>query len=203
MGRLRGELKSSQDSWWGSHTIINPDTGEPYMTRYWIGKLRLHVFVRGDQDPDCHDHPWDFWTFPLTSYVEEVLHEQRQAYAARGHPPPPKFYRVTHVVKRFRLHKRAAEHCHLVLGSFEGYEKPTFSDDFNHITQEWQKRPLIGNRRIITIVWQAGVRRKWGFWKNREGRWCWEFWKDYILNGGKNAPCGDGPATPPPPKPRR
>ena len=183
MGRLRGELKSSQDSWWGRHTIINLDTGEPYMTRYWIGKLRLHVFHRGDQDPDCHDHPWDFWTFPLTSYVEEVLHEQRQAHMFRDHPPAPKFYRTRQVVKRFRLHKRPAEHCHRVLGSFEGYPE---SEMFRGAIFD---EPVVGNRKIVTLVYQAGVRRKWGFWKNREGRWCWEFWKDYILNGGKNGPC--------------
>lgn len=51
MGRLTGKLTSSQDRRWGRHTIINPDTGEPYMTRYWIGNLRLHIFHRGDQDP--------------------------------------------------------------------------------------------------------------------------------------------------------
>lgn len=178
MGRLRGKLASSQDRWWGVHTIINEDGGR-YMTRYWIGRLRLHVFHRGDYDPDCHDHPWDFWTFPLTSYVEEVLHEHRQTYMAKDTPPPKKFFRTSEVVKAFRLHFRPAEHCHRVLGALkEGYagdRPPAQAVDLD--------------KKIVTIVWQAGVRRKWGFWKDREGRWCWQGWKEYILAGGKHSPC--------------
>lgn len=37
------------------------------------GQLLWHVFYRGDEDPDPHDHPWDFWTFPLSAYYEEVM----------------------------------------------------------------------------------------------------------------------------------
>lgn len=192
MGRLRGELKSSQDSWWGSHTIMNTDTGEPYMTRYWLGKLRLHIFHRGDQDPDCHDHPWDFWTFPLTSYVEEVLHIRRETIPVGREDPPARFYRATNVVKRFRLHFRPAEHCHRVLGAWTGRHESYNMFTGDNVT----KRPVPGSKpqtkpdgKIVTLVWQRGVRRKWGFWKNREGKWCWEFWKDYILNGGKHGPC--------------
>lgn len=181
MGRLRGEMKPSQDRWWGWHTIVRD--GDPYMTRFWVGRLRLHIFHRGDHDPDCHDHPWDFWTFPLTSYVEEVLHPHRDTYLLKDHPPPARFYRTLEVVKAWRWHARPAEHCHRVLGSFEGYPP---SGMFPGAIKD---TPKIGNRRIVTIVWQCGVRRKWGFWKNREGRWCWQPWKEYILAGGKNAPC--------------
>jgi hypothetical protein len=35
-------------------------------------KLRIHYFHRADLDPDPHDHPFGFWTFPLKSYWEEV-----------------------------------------------------------------------------------------------------------------------------------
>src|SRR5690606_161477 len=66
---------SSAGRFWGKSVIYGKedDHATPYMTRYWIGRLRLHIFHRGDQDPDCHDHPWSFWTFPFTPYVEEVL----------------------------------------------------------------------------------------------------------------------------------
>lgn len=38
------------------------------------GQLLWHVFYRGDEDPDPHDHPWDFWTMPLfQGYWEEVM----------------------------------------------------------------------------------------------------------------------------------
>lgn len=200
MGRLRGKLASSQDRWWGVHTIINEDGGR-YMTRYWIGRLRLHVFHRGDYDPDCHDHPWDFWTFPLTSYVEEVLHEQRQAYLAKNSPPPPKFFRTRQIVKRFRLHFRPAEHCHRVLGKYVG---PSPKGDTSLYAERRILDPgeLYGDGKIVTIVWQAGVRRKWGFWKDRDGRWCWQGWKEYVLAGGKHSPC-EPPYSPPPPKPSR
>jgi hypothetical protein len=191
MGRLRGKLASSQDRWWGVHTIINED-GREYMTRYWIGRLRLHVFHRGDYDPDCHDHPWDFYTFPLTSYVEEVLERTRQARLTNDAPLENKFYRTQRVVKRFRLHFRPAEHCHRVLGAWAGrYEHYSMFTG-----QNVTKNPQIGStpmvaegKKIVTLVWQCGVRRKWGFWKDREGRWCWQGWKDYVLAGGKNAPC--------------
>lgn len=75
--------------------------GSPYMTRGWIGRLRLHIFHRGDQDPDCHDHPWSFWTFPLVSYVEEVREPDGELHMRR--------------VKRFRFHYRRAEFAHRVL----------------------------------------------------------------------------------------
>jgi hypothetical protein len=50
--------------------------GEPYLTRWFLciggWTLRLHKFHRGDDERAPHDHPWDFWTFPLRPYVEAV-----------------------------------------------------------------------------------------------------------------------------------
>ena len=43
-----------------------------YLTRLHLGHLFIHFFNRGDMDRHPHDHPWDFWTFPLTTYYEEV-----------------------------------------------------------------------------------------------------------------------------------
>lgn len=178
----KDQTVSSQDRLFGAHTIIHD--GESYMTRYWFWRFRIHVFHRGDKDQDCHDHPWDFWTFPLTSYVEEVLQEMPQARRARDIKPAPKFYTTTQVVKRFRAHRRSAEHCHRVLGSFEGYEESFWRGLPNAL-----RTPKVGTRRIVTLVYQGGVRRKWGFWKLRNGRWCWEFWKKYALEGGRDQPC--------------
>lgn len=73
----------------------------PYLTRVILGRLRLHVFHRGDADPDLHDHPADFWTFPLVSYVEEYLDKAGE--------------RRTRVVRAFRLHHRRAEFAHRVV----------------------------------------------------------------------------------------
>ena len=81
------------------------DSG-PYLTRVTLGRLRLHVFHRGDEDPDCHDHPADFWTFPLVTYVEEFID--------RGG------VRQWRLVRAFRLHQRRAEFAHRVIGPAVG-----------------------------------------------------------------------------------
>lgn len=78
----------------------------PYLTRVVLGRLRIHVFHRGDSDPDCHDHPADFWTFPLVSYTEAFLDEDG---AERER-----------VVKAFRLHFRRAEFAHRVIAPAAG-----------------------------------------------------------------------------------
>lgn len=31
----------------------------------------------------------------------------------------------------------------------------------------------------------------------RDGRWCWEPWRSYVFDGGKDAPCRDEPITEP------
>ena len=81
-------------------TIWGSD-GSPYLTRVTLGSLRLHVFHRGDADPDCHDHPADFWTFPLVSYLEEFI--------------TPEGERRRRIVRAFRLHRRKAELAHRVI----------------------------------------------------------------------------------------
>lgn len=138
----------------------------PYMTRVIVGRLRLHIFHRGDNDPDPHDHPWDFWTFPLTSYVEEVT----APHWIDGDP-------VTemHIVQAFRLHYRPAEYTHRVLGRYVPGLMP------NHIGA--------APGPIVTIVWRSKAKREWGFLKNRDGQWCWVGWRNYIFEGGKHAPC--------------
>ena len=144
------------------HTIGD---GSPYMTRLLVGRLRLHIFHRGDGDPDPHDHPWSFWTFPLTSYVEEVT-EVDGIDPARWVP-----YRRRRVVRSWRLHHRASTHTHRVLGRWAGR-------DFN-----------FDAGRIVTFVWRGKGGRRWGFLKTRDGRTCWQHWKEYVLRGGKHAPC--------------
>lgn len=112
----------------GRHTIYGAD-GEhetPYMTRVWIGRLRLHIFHRGDADPDPHDHPWDFWTFPLTSYVEDVTvptFAEQTALRRSGAPIVAiRMNRTTHrrLVRAWRVHFRPATYAHRVLGRFSG-----------------------------------------------------------------------------------
>ncbi len=108
--------------------------GALYLTRLHLGRFFLHFFSRGDQDRHPHDHPWDFWTFPLTTYYGEVwsvrgLDDRLIAYLDR---PRAK-------VKRFRLHFRPARHIHRVLHPAPG-------------------------KRIITLVWRRRKSRSWGFY---------------------------------------
>ena len=192
---------SSAGRWWGRSVIYGKEDehATPYMTRYWIGRLRLHLFHRGDQDPDCHDHPWDFWTFPFTPYVEEVaeptgwgeyevngrtysylLDSDEARYsplaAERGRPTYRKRYQI---VPAWRLTFRPAEHTHRVLGRLDPHDIPgDFPPELSVIP---------GN--IVTLVWRSRDRRKWGFLKDRDGKWCWVHWKSYVFGGGKSAPC--------------
>lgn len=154
-------------------TVYGANDPTPYMTRVVIGRFRLHIFYRGDLDPDPHDHPWGFWTFPLTSYVEEVT---------EPHPDPTTVsdgdaYRTRwQVVRSWRLHHRPATHTHRVLGRFVPGLVPS------HIGVD-------PHGRVITLVWrERKTRANWGFLKLRDGRWCWQYWRDYI-NGGRDTPC--------------
>lgn len=169
--------KSKNDRLLGHHLIMDTG-GSPYMRRLWIGRLRLHIFYRGDNDPDPHDHPWDFWTFPLTPYVEEVTKIIRDTIADGQPAPAPRYYSTLEVVPAWRWTFRPAEHCHRVLGRWNG-------DGRGHRNAY----PGFAAGKIVTIVWRGRPRRKWGFLKNRDGKWCWVAWKEYVFGGGKSAPC--------------
>lgn len=157
-------MSGTSERFIGVHTIygVEGEHETPYMTRAWIGRLRLHIIHRPDADPDCHDHPWDYWTFPLTPYVEEVV---------CTHPIDGDRWREIDVVPAWRRSFRPAEHCHRIVGRLVN------GDEYDP------------DRKIITIVWRGSVRRKWGFLKNRDGQWCWIAWRDYVFGGGKHAPC--------------
>lgn len=139
-------------------TLWDRDGATPYQTRAVAGRLRVHIFWRGDRDPDMHDHPADFWTFPLVSYVEEIEHAW-----SRGHT-------TWRVVKAFRFHRRKAEFAHRVLGSFEGWAE----------AEGRKLYPTIGGRPIVTIGWWGKKRREWGF-LTPDG---WVHWKNYVNQSG-------------------
>lgn len=178
-------VKSSSGTFMGVNTIYRTGTGGKYMTRAWIGRLRLHIFHRGDEDPDPHDHPWDFWTFPLTSYVEEVLSpivaQPLQNTKEIGHSGNgADGLKTLQIVPAFRWSFRPATHCHRVLGAWTGAYEHSIAD----------VRPEVRyGQKLVTIIWRSQEYRKWGFLKNRDGRWCWIAWRDYVLGGGKNGPC--------------
>lgn len=200
------EQRSSSDAWMGRHTIFDRQgKGTALMTRYWIGRLRLHIFYRGDADQDCHDHPWDFWTFPLTPYVEEVVTRTTPWPATVVDTPeglrfvPIEYDKTFKVVPAFRLSFRPATYVHRVMGRYAGNAWDDFQEEIvekvpaktvnatYRYTPYWY--PPLEGKRIITIVWRSRSKRTWGFLKNRDGRWCWQIWKDYIRDGGNSTPC--------------
>jgi hypothetical protein len=185
----------------GCHTIfgVEDEHSTPYMTRIWLGRLRLHIFHRGDADPDCHDHPWDFWTFPLTSYVEEVVTYGLEQRPYDPYTPRSLIGTTRHqIVRSGRVHYRPAEHTHRVLGRFdaaEGWRLARLA--FTTGERVARPSPPVRPGKIITIVWRGKQSRKWGFLRNRDGNWCWTPWKTYVFGNGKHAPCepGDGGAA--------
>jgi hypothetical protein len=132
--------------------LIYNDPNDPYMKKVKFFNRSIHIFYRGDEDPDPHDHPMDFWTFPLVSYVEEVYNPATRA-------------RKRHVVRSFRWHFRNAEYSHRVLGRYTG--------DAEHTGF---REPQYGPGKIITYVVNHKSRRAWGFWVNST----WIPWRDYV-----------------------
>ena len=83
------------------------------------GQLYLHIFITGDEDPDPHNHPWDFWTLPFRSYREEVYN---------GLYVDP--VRVD-TLPAFQWQFREAGHIHRVIGPVRG--------KFPFLTLVWHK----------------------------------------------------------------
>lgn len=168
--------RSSSEKLYGLNHIYGNDkvSDDPYMTRLWVGRLRLHIFHRGDTNSDCHDHPWDFWTFPLVSYLEEVFEydPDLQIHVAR-----------VKIVSAFRLTFRLATHTHRVLGRWSG----KFNDGglYHFANQNNALTP----GRIITIVWRSKAYREWGFVKHKAGKWCWVPFREYLSSSGRDTPC--------------
>lgn len=178
----------------GKYTIET--AGVKYMTRYRIGRLTLHIFHRGDADPDPHDHPWNFWTFPLQSYVEEVV--DPRLVKGMDTPfdgkqnmicPTSEVLVKTHLVKAFRLHYRSADHTHRVLGKWTGLSVAKNGHVYPGAPMTNAHTPLPQEGRFVTIVWRSKSFRDWGFLKNNGNLWCWVPFLKYIYEGGKDAPC--------------
>jgi hypothetical protein len=129
----------------------------PYLDRWilYIGRgcLRLHKFWRGDEDRAPHDHPWDFWTFPLASYAE--TEETLVGYERVRGVSSPIWWRRDNTVKAFRIHYRPAKYRHIVRGGLTGMP-------------------------FYTIVFTTGVKNKWGFWPSPTTFVPWREWPAFV-----------------------
>lgn len=166
-----------------------------YLSRYRFGRLMFHIFHTGDPDPDCHDHPYGFWTFPLVSYVEEVIVPQ---LADSLHGPfdsvqpvicePSKAVRHLRVVPRFKFTFNKATHTHRVIGPWNGYSTTPNGYEYRGQPATKYHIPGVKSGKVVTIVLRQRTSRKWGFLKNEGNKWCWQYWRDYIT-GGKHDRC--------------
>lgn len=158
-----------------------------YLRRYFIGRLALHIFNRGDADPDCHDHPWDFWTFPLTPYVEEYIDRRLVGAVESSNTkeqicPPSRKIKKLRVVRAFRINFRPAEHTHRVIGRWSGYHiRPTQGTVWGYPRADEIDVPtILPDYKMVTIVWFGRRRRDWGFLVNKSHHWMWVAWRRYV-----------------------
>lgn len=153
----------------------------PYLTRLVLGKLRFHCFHRGDEDEETHSHPWDFWTFPLVGYYEEVLTLNtagKVIFYGGERIEPWRFYLRREFVRPFRWHKRQADHSHRILYSARdtcGMDINVYRAGFRHAR----------SKNIYTIVWTGRKSGSWGFSKLLgSGMIIFTHWRLFIQEKG-------------------
>lgn len=121
-------------------TVVGLKTKTRYLGRWFaylgIGTVRLHKFYRGDNDRAPHTHPWGFWTFPLSTYLEHRFENG----VSKG----------LHEVKAFRFHYRPATFEHIVLG---------------RVKRHWDfSKELFDPKPFYTIVIGGNKSNEWGFY---------------------------------------
>lgn len=91
--------------------------GDLYLRRFMLftsrfGNVYVHHIARGDDDPDPHDHPWDFMTLILRGGYRNDQYagfkEIDGDFISWGDPEGEEYCRAG------SLHIRSAEHCHQV-----------------------------------------------------------------------------------------
>lgn len=142
--------------------VVGWQTIYGYQSQVWLWRLRFHIFHKEDPGEAYHDHPWNFWTFPLTSYVEDVLNLKTGEIKRQ-------------VVPRFRWSFRDAEHTHRIIGKHPG----TWSLSGDTVWNE-KVEPDADYGRIYTIVIRGPVRRAWNYVNVSLGKVHRIPWKAYL-----------------------
>lgn len=128
--------------------VIRDACESPYLIRITLftlfgWSLKLHTFLRGDEDRELHDHPWGFWTLVLAGeYWEEVPESAGDREKVMRGPDAP-FLPIRNERGNVTIHRPT--------GSL-GYRPP-----------EWKHRVTIQNP-CVTLVLTRGRVREWGFW---------------------------------------
>lgn len=163
--------------------IRRQDTGDLYLRRWFIyprdkdfgknkgkGRLYVHKFYRGDEDPHLHDHPWPFTSLILTrGYWEETdpfgpedktLNDKDKARSVWTHSPDGQWRRRVFYRRLSLLHRPAT----------------------------WRHRVILKDDKPVWTIVKTGVKeRSWGFWIM--GKLC--PWRNYC-----NGVCWCDPAHP-------
>lgn len=183
--------------------LLERISGGAYLDRYFLtpqthwGQLLLHHFKRGDEDDDPHDHRWDFWTLPLTAYVELVMDPETGLLRPR-------------VVPAWRWSFRRYDHAHLVLGPAALMGRKLLHDWVagqgryggpNRNAPGVTAGNLAARAPLFTLVWRTPQRRRsWGFWRSPKspeeavraqegglvaGHRLWVPWQQYLAERGR------------------
>jgi len=160
--------------------ILRDDTTDIYLRRFFIyprdkdfgknkgkGRIYLHKFYRGDEDPHMHDHPWPFTSLILTQgYWEET--PDNQHIATEG------------------------EHLCYTVGADNEHRVQKWFKPFSILRRpaSWKHRVVLDNGEPVWTLVKTGVKeRSWGFWlketfcpwRNYNNGICW------CDEGGKEA----------------
>lgn len=121
----------------------NGDYLKPKFVRIWLWRFRIHIFDGEDTD-NPHNHPWHYWTFPLTSYLERVT-RLTGFVAEQDGTPSPTYTTEVRRVARFRITHKKPYNYHAIMGRAD-------------------LKPL----PVITLVFVGKPIRDWGFLVNGE-----------------------------------
>jgi hypothetical protein len=164
---------------WPIDTIYSPTEGKRYRTTLRLPwGYRINIFWRGDAERDHHDHPNDFWTYPLKGYWERVSFPLGEGVLLQTFTDgtSKELGRLTDVrvdkvqwVKPFKRHYRDAEYRHVILGAHR--ELTTWWDELAGLPVGY-----VYQGGFVSIVRESPNRRIWGFYP--DGKFM--YWKEYL-----------------------
>jgi hypothetical protein len=157
--------------------VLSNHCGDPYLVRFELFELlgwslKLHVFLRGDEDEELHDHPWSFWTLVICGgYWEEVPIEE--AHRSRG------FHLIgpSEPITKAGPGLRSA----LILRR---------SGSLSFRPAQWKHAVRLDpGRACATLVLTSPKSRDWGFWSplTELGAWSFTPWRKFVDD--RNHPC--------------
>lgn len=147
---------------------IKGDDGEPYLERYYIGRLfgvqaYIHRFVAPDPGRDLHDHPWAWaWSFILSGgYIERrqagvgapecvTYHEAPGFNKLRG----TDFHRIQHIYNTTNYDDCWTLFIHGHNVKKWGFLQPVHDHTWNAPVQIWRQHVYQGGNDSAGTWWE-------------------------------------------------